>query len=98
MMQAPVEILLALARLHAAAHDLRTALETERDNAQTDYNRLAALPGGLGNDHTAMLLQLADERGYLARRALRNAFGGFAGQVVTPQPEDLGYEAVTVIA
>jgi len=98
MMQAPTEILLALARLHAAAHELRTALETERDNAQIDYDRLAALPGGLGNDHTAMLLQLADERGYLARRALRNAFGGFAGQVVTPQPEDLGYEAVTVIA
>ena len=41
---------------------------------------------------------IADERGYLARRALRNAFGGFAGQIVTPQPEDLGYEAVTVIA
>ena len=45
-----------------------------------------------------MLLQLADERGYHARRALRNAFGGFAGQVVTPQPEDLGYDAVKVIA
>jgi hypothetical protein len=45
-----------------------------------------------------MLLQLADERGYHARRALRNAFGGFAGQVVIPQPEDLGYDAVKVIA
>lgn len=97
-MQAPIDILLSIARLHAAAHNLRTALETERDNAQTDYDRLAALPGGLGNDHTAMLLQLADKRGYHARRALRNAFGGFAGQVVIPQSEDLGYDAVTVIA
>ena len=97
-MQASIDILLSLARLHAAAYDLRTALETERDNAQTDYERLATLPDGLGNDHTAMLLQLADERGYHARRALRNAFGGFAGQVVTPQPEDLGYDAVQVIA
>ena len=97
-MQAPIDILVSLARLHAAAHELRTALETERDNAQTDYDRLAALPGGLGNDHTAMLLQLADERGYFARRALRNAFGGFAGAVCIPQPEDLGYDAVQVIA
>ena len=97
-MQAPIDILLSIARLHAAAHNLRTTLETERDNAQTDYDRLAALPGGLGNDHTAMLLQLADERGYHARRALRNAFGGFAGAVYIPQPEDLGYDAVTVIA
>jgi hypothetical protein len=97
-MQAPIDILIALARLHAAAHDLRTALETERDNAKTDYDRLAALPGGLGNDHTAMLLQLADERGYLARRALAKAFGGFAGAVSIPQPEDLGYDRVQVIA
>ena len=97
-MQAPIDILVSLARLHAATHDLRTALETERDNAQTDYYRLAALPGSFGNDHTAMLLQLADERGYHARRALRNAFGGFAGAVCIPQPEDLGYDAVTVIA
>ena len=87
-----------MARLHAAAHELQRQLEIERDNAQTDYDRLAALPGGLGNDHTAMLLQLADERGYHARRALRNAFGGFAGAVYIPQPEDLGYDAVTVIA
>jgi len=91
-MQAPTEILIALARLHAAAHHLRAALELEIANAQIDYDRLAALPGGLGNDHTAMLLQLADERGYHARHALRNAFGGFAGAVVTPQPEDLGYD------
>ena len=97
-MQAPIDILLSLARLHAAAHDLRTALETERDNAQTDYERLAALPGGLGNDHTAMLLQMADDRGYHARRALSKAFGGFAGAVNIPQPEDLDYDAVTVIA
>ena len=62
-MPAPTEILIALARLHAAAHNLRTAIEVEIANAQTDYDRLAALPGGLGNDHTAMLLQLADERG-----------------------------------
>jgi hypothetical protein len=91
-MQAPTEILLALARLHAAAHELQHQLEIERDNAKTDYDRLAAFPSGLGNDHTAMLLQLADERGYHARHALRNAFGGFAGSVVTPQPEDLGYD------
>lgn len=97
-MQAPIDILIALARLHAAAHNLRTALETERDNAQTDYDRLAALPSGLGNDHTAMLLQLADERGYHARRALAKAFGGFAGAVCIPQPEDLDYDAVKVIA
>jgi hypothetical protein len=97
-MQAPIDILIALAQLHAAAHNLRTAIEVEIVNAQTDYDRLAALPGGLGNDHTAMLLQMADERGYHARHALRNAFGGFAGAVVTPQPQDLGYEAVTVIA
>ena len=97
-MQAPIDILLSLARLHAAAHDLRTALETERDNAQTDYERLAALPGGLGNDHTAMLLQMADDRGYHARRALSKAFGGFAGAVNIPQPKDLDYDAVTVIA
>ena len=97
-MQAPTEILLALARLHAAAHELQRQLEIERDNAQTDYDRLAALPSGLGNDHTAMLLQMADDRGYHARRALRNAFGGFAGAVNIPQPEDLDYDAVKVIA
>ena len=97
-MQAPTEILLALARLHAAAHELQRQLEIERDNAQTDYDRLAALPSGLGNDHTAMLLQMADDRGYHARRALRNAFGGFAGAVSIPQPEDLDYDAVKVIA
>ena len=97
-MQAPTEILLAVARLHAAAHELQRQLELERDNAKTDYDRLAALPSGLGNDHTAMLLQIADDRGFYARRALRNAFGGFAGQVVIPQPEDLGYDAVKVIA
>jgi hypothetical protein len=45
-----------------------------------------------------MLLQLADERGYHARRAIRNAFGGFAGAVFIPQPEDLDYDAVKVIA
>lgn len=92
-MQAPIDILVSLARLHAAAHDLRTALETERDNAQTDYERLAALPGGLGNDHTAMLLQLADERGYHARRALRVAFGSTEA-FIPPTPEDLSYDAV----
>jgi hypothetical protein len=97
-MQAPTEILLALARLHAAAHELQRQLEIERDNAQTDYDRLAALPFGLGNDHTAMLLQMADDRGYHARRALSKAFGGFAGAVNIPQPEDLDYDAVKVIA
>jgi hypothetical protein len=97
-MQAPIEILLSLARLHAAAHNLRAALELEIANAKTDYDRLAALPSGLGNDHTAMLLQLADERGYHARRALMKGFGGFAGAVCIPQPEDLDYDAVTVIA
>jgi len=95
-MQAPTEILIALAGLHAAAHNLRTAIEVEIANAQTDYDRLAALPGGLGNDHTAMLLQMADERGYHARHALRNAFGGFAGSINTPQPEDLGYDRQVV--
>jgi hypothetical protein len=97
-MTAPTEILLALARLHAAAHELQHQLEIERDNAKTDYDRLVALPSGLGNDHTAMLLQLADERGYHARRALAKAFGGFAGAVSIPQPEDLDYDAVKVIA
>ena len=97
-MQAPIDILLALARLHAAADELKRQLEIERDNAKTDYDRLAALPSGLGNDHTAMLLQIADERGYHARRALAKAFGGFAGAVSIPQPEDLDYDAVKVIA
>ena len=97
-MQAPTEILLAVARLHAAANELQRQLEIELDNAQTDYDRLVLLPSGLNNDHTAMLLQMADDRGYHARRALRNAFGGFAGAVTLPQPEDLGYDAVTVIA
>jgi hypothetical protein len=45
-----------------------------------------------------MLLQLADERGYHARRALMKGFGGFAGAVCIPQPEDLDYDAVKVIA
>jgi hypothetical protein len=97
-MQAPTEILLALARLHAAADELKRQLEIERDNAKTDYDRLAALPSGLGNDHTAMLLQIADDRGYHARRALMKAFGGFAGAVCIPLPSDLDYDAVTVIA
>jgi hypothetical protein len=97
-MQAPIEIILSLARLHAAADELKRQLEIERDNAKTDYDRLVALPSGLGNDHTAMLLQLADERGYHARRALMKGFGGFAGAVNIPQPEDLDYDSLKVIA
>lgn len=97
-MQAPINILVSLARLHAAADELKRQLEIERDNAKTDYDRLAALPAGIGNDHTAMLLQIADDRGFHARRALMKGFGGFAGAVCIPQPEDLDYDAVQVIA
>ena len=89
-MQAPTSVLIALARLHIADHDLQTALEVERDDAQLDYDRLAALPDGAGNDHTAMLLQMADERGYCARRALR----ALTKISAAPQPQDLGYDAV----
>lgn len=97
-MQAPINILVSLARLHAAADELKRQLEIERDNAKTDYDRIAALQSGLGNDHTAMLLQMADDRGFHARRALMKGFGGFAGAVCIPQPEDLDYDAVKVIA
>ena len=89
-MQAPTSVLIALARLHIADNELLTALEVERDNAQLDYDRLAALPGGAGNDHTAMLLQMADERGYSARKALR----ALTQNAATLQPQDLGYDAV----
>ena len=89
-MQAPTSVLIALARLHIADHDLLTALETERDNAQLDYERLAALPGGANSDHTAMLLQMADERGYCARKALR----AMTQDAAALQPQDLGYDAV----
>ena len=65
-------------------------ITAERDDAQLDYDRLAALPGGAGNDHTAMLLQMADERGYSARKALR----ALTQNAATLQPQDLGYDAV----
>ena len=54
---------------------------------------MTLLPGGVGNDHTAMLLELADERGYHARRALRVAFGNTEA-FMPPTPEDLGYAPV----
>ena len=92
-MQAPTPILIILAQLQLAVHHLHRALELERDNAQTDYERLTALPGGVGNDHTAMLVELADERAYHARRALRVAFGSTEA-FTPPTPEDLGYAAV----
>lgn len=92
-MQTPTSILIILSQLQLAKHHLQRALELERDNAQLDYNRLVALSGGAGSDHTAMLLQMADERGYHARRALRVAFGGTEAFIV-PSPEDLGYAAV----
>ena len=89
-MQAPTSVLIALARLHIADHDLLTALETERDNAQLDYDRLKAIPGGATNDHVAMLLVMADERAFCARKALR----AMTQNAATLQPEDLGYDAV----
>lgn len=89
-MQAPTSVLIALARLHVADHDLLIALETERDNAHLDYDRLAALPGSATDDYTAMLLQMADERGYSARQALR----ALTQNAATLQPQDLGYDAV----
>lgn len=89
-MQAPIDILVSLARLHAADLAFVNALETERDNAQRDYDRLKAIPGGATNDHTAMLLQLADERAFCARKALR----AMTQNAATLQPEDLGYDAV----
>ena len=92
-MQAPTPILIILAQLQLAMHHLQRALEKERDNAQLDYERLTALPGGVGNDHTAMLLELADERGYHARRALRIGFDSTEA-FLPPTPEDLGYAAV----
>jgi hypothetical protein len=92
-MQAPTPILIILAQLQLAMHHLQRALEKERDNAQLDYERLTLLPGGVGSDHTAMLLELADERGYHARRALRVAFGSTEA-FLPPTPEDLGYAAV----
>lgn len=92
-MQAPTPILMILAQLQLAMHHLQRALEIERDNAQLDYDRLVALPGGAGSDHTAMLVELADERGYHARRALRVAFGGTEA-FTPPTPDDLGYAAV----
>ena len=93
-MQAPTDILVSLARLHAADLALVTALELERDNAQLDYDRLKAIPGGATNDHIAMLLVMADERAFCARKALR-AVTQHSAQL---QPEDLGYDRVQVIA
>ena len=93
-MQAPIDILVSLARLHAADLAFVNALEAERDNAQLDYDRLKASPGGATNDHVAMLLVMADERAFCARKALR----AMTKIMATPQPQDLGYDAVTVIA
>ena len=73
---------------------LVTALELERDNAQLDYDRLKAIPGGATNDHIAMLLVMADERAFCARKALR----AVTQQSAQLQPEDLGYDRVQVIA
>ena len=89
-MQAPIDILVSLARLHAADLAFVNALETERDNAQRDYDRLKAIPGGATNDHVAMLLVMADERAFCARKALR----AMTQNAATLQPEDLGYDAV----
>jgi hypothetical protein len=93
-MQAPINILVSLARLHAADFALVNALELERDNAQLDYDRLKAIPGGATNDHIAMLLVMADERAFCARQALR-AMTQHSAQL---HPEDLGYDRVQVLA
>jgi hypothetical protein len=89
-MQAPTSVLIALARLHAADLAFVNALETERDNAQLDYDRLKAIPGGATNDHVAMLLVMADERAFCARKALR----AMTQDAAALQPQDLGYDAV----
>ena len=89
-MQAPIDILVSLARLHAADLAFVNALETERDNAQLDYDRLKAIPGGATNDHVAMLLVMADERAFCARKALR----AMTQNAAALQPQDLGYDAV----
>jgi hypothetical protein len=88
-MQAPTSVLIALAQLHLAANSLLRALELERDNAHTDYRRLIVLPGGAGSDHTAMLLELASDREYHARKAIR-----VINALALPQPEELTYAAV----
>jgi len=90
-MQAPTSVLIALARLQLAMHHLQRALELERDNAQTDYQRLIVLPGGAGSDHTAMLVELALDREYHARKAIR-----VVNALALPQPEDLTYAAVVI--
>jgi hypothetical protein len=89
--QAPTSVLIALAQLHLAANSLLNALEQERDNAHTDYRRLIVLPGGAGSDHTAMLLELASDREYHARKAIR-----VVNALALPQPEDLTYAAVVI--
>jgi len=94
IMQAPISVLIALAQLHLAANSLLKALEQERDNAQLDYDRLKAIPGGATNDHIAMLLVMADERAFCARKALR----AMTQQSAQLQPEAFGYDRVQVIA
>ena len=84
-MQAPTSVLIALAQLHLAANSLLKALELERDNAHTDYRRLIVLPGGAGSK----LLELASDREYHARKAIR-----VVNALALPQPEELTYAAV----
>ena len=88
-MRTPTNVLIAIAQVHAALENLYRTLEIERDSAQADYAQLSELPDGTKDPHIASLLELADERGYHARRALRIGFDSSA-----PTPEDLGYSAV----
>ena len=92
-MQTPTNILVAIAQVHAALENLYRTLETERDSAQADYATLSELPDGTKDPHIAALLELADERGYHARRALRIGFDS-SEAFAAPTPEDLGYSAV----
>jgi hypothetical protein len=92
-MQTPTNVLVAIAQVHAALEHLYRVLEAERDSAQADYASLLELPGATKDPHIAALLELADERGYHARRALRIGFDGTEA-FAAPTPEDLGYSAV----
>ena len=92
-MQTPTNVLIAIAQVHAALENLYRVLEAERDSAQADYATLSELPDGTKDPHIAALLELADERGYHARRALRIGFDS-SEAFTAPTPEDLGYSAV----
>ena len=78
--------------LVAAVAALLSALETERDNAHTEYRMCIVFSGGKISDDAALRIGVALERENRALKAICAV-----NALLLPKIEDLGYDAVQVI-